>query len=339
MRIVRDISSIRRGPARPKARPTRRLDVFVGTSNANCLSMRLMRGEAADVPDSEVAAVLGDEAVAAFRFASERLRGRRRRTTDEPVFCHSADIAMRALDLGYGARTVIAGLLHDVVEEAAFDPEEMVSLLHEVEGRFGKDTGRDVRVLTNRYSTLMTAVRSELPSSLPFLDESREVVASAVRSLRDGLSVEVAAAFSFEIKQLLDYFLPGADVAGGAPRAAVDRGHSVFAELSLQTYRVFAEEMADDARSRGGPSSAVFCETPLVIKCLDLVDNLRTAEVVSWRALDRILLKSEMFLDATFYIHEHLHGLKDPAITFIPAYDFLKHQLVEQMDERARALA
>ncbi|MEI8063915.1 MAG: hypothetical protein WCH84_07615, partial [Verrucomicrobiota bacterium] len=56
------------------------------------------------------------------------------------------------------------------------------------------------------------------------------------------------------------------------------------------------------------------------------------------RALDRILLKSEMFLDATFYIHEHLHGLKDPAITFIPAYDFLKHQLVEQMDEVAVVL-
>ncbi len=301
--------------------------------------MRLMRGEAAEVPDADVAAVLGPEPVAAFRFAEERLRGRRRRTTDEPVFCHSADIAMRALDFGYGPRTVIAALLHDVVEEAAPDPETMATLLREVVRRFGPETGRDVRVLTNRYSALMGAIRRDVPPDLPFVDGSREVVAAALRDLQGRLPDEVAQAYTFEFHQLLDYFLPRANVARGAARAQVDRGHSVFAELTLQTYRVFSEDMADDARSRPGPSSNEFCETPLVVKCFDLVDNLRTAEVVSWRALDRILLKSEMFLDATFYLHEHLHGMTVPVVTFIPGYDYLKHQMVEQMEERARALA
>ncbi len=339
MHRMREFRCICRRSVRPQLRLTRRVDLFAGTGDAQRLSMRLMRGEAAEIPDADVAAVLGDEPVAAFRFAEERLRGRRRRTTDEPVFCHSADIAMRALDLGYGPRTVMAGLLHDVVEEAAPEPEAMAALLGEVVRRFGADTGRDVRVLTNRYSALMDAVRREVPLNLPFVDGSREIVAGALRGLRDRMPPEVSAAYAFEFHQLLDYFLPRADVARGAPRALVDRGHSVFAELALQTYRVFSEDMADDARSRSGPSSGVFCETPLVVKCMDLVDNLRTAEVVSWRALDRILLKSEMFLDATFYLHDHLHGMEAPDVTFISAYDFLKHQMVEQMEERARALA
>jgi hypothetical protein len=246
---------------------------------------------------------------------------------------------MRALDLGYGARTVIAGLLHDVVEEAAPEPESMSALLRDVARQFGPDTGRDVRVLTNRYSALLGAIRRDVPPNLPFVDGSREVLAGALQNLRARLPRDVAESYQYEFHQLLDYFLPRADVARGAVRAAVDRGHSVFAEVVLQSYRVFSEEMADDARARPGPASTAFCDTSLVIKCLDLVDNLRTAEVVSWRALDRILLKSEMFLDATFYLHDYLHGLPTREVTFIHVYDYLKHQLVEQMEERARALA
>lgn len=339
MRRLREVRLICRAVVVPQPRHTRRVDLFAGTGPARRLSTRLMRGEAAEISDAEVAAVLGQEPAVAFRFAEERLRGRRRRTTDEPVFCHSADIAMRALDFGYGPRTVVAGLLHDVVEEAAPEPEAMADLLLDVERRFGPRTGRDVRVLTNRYTALLGAVRREVPTSLPFVDGSREIVAGALKDLRSRLPGDVAEAFSFEFHQLLDYFLPRADVARGAARASVDRGHSVFNELVLQSYRVFSEDMADDARSRPGPSSDRFCETPLVVKCMDLVDNLRTAEVVSWRALDRILLKSEMFLDATFYLHEHLQGAEARDVTFIAAYDYLKHQLVEQMEERARALA
>ncbi len=333
------LRTIRRPPRSAVKRPSRSRDRYAGNGLAQRLSMRLMRGEAAEVPDADVEVVLGAGIVPAFRFAEEHLRGRRRRTTDEPVFCHSADISMRARDLGYGPRTVIAGLLHDVVEEAAPAPGEMTGLLQEIEGLFGIDTGRDVRMLTNRFTALLEAVRRDVPQDLPFEDSSRDVVSGALGALRDRLPPDVADAFRYEFHQLLDYYLPGADVARGAARARVDRGHTVFAELLLHSYRVFAEDMADDARSRPGPSSEVFCETPLVVKCLDLADNLRTSEVVSWRALDRILLKSEMFLDATFFLHQHLHQAGQRNVTFVPMYDYLKHQLVEQMEERARALA
>jgi len=288
------------------------------------------------VPNEEIAGMLGPGTVEAFRFAEHVLRGRRRRTTDEPAFCHSADIAIRAADLGYGERVLKACLLHDVVEDGAAHLVEMDLFLQQMNERFGSEVGRDVRVLTNRYAKILEErpIRDRLPGGLPFDESGRQALAAAVRDYRQGLPESLQRNFGYEFHQVLEWLIPTLDLQLGQVRAQVDDRHTVLSELQLQSYRLFTVEMADDARDRPGG----FCEVALVVKAMDLVDNLRTAEVVTWRSLDRILLKVEMFLDSTFFLNAWIrdHGIANQ--TFPLLYDFLKHQLVEQMEERARAL-
>jgi hypothetical protein len=288
------------------------------------------------VSDEEIAGMLGPGTVEAFRFAEHVLRGRRRRTTDEPAFCHSADIALRAADLGYGERVLKCALLHDVVEDGAAHLVEMDLFLQQMHERFGSEVGRDVRILTNRYAKILDErpIRERLSSPPPFDESGRQALAEAVREYRQGLPESLRRDFGYEFHQILEWLIPTLDLDLGRVRARVDDRHTLLSELQLQSYRLFTVEMADDARDRPGG----FCEVPLVVKAMDLVDNLRTAEVVTWRSLDRILLKVEMFLDSTFFLNAWIreHGIANR--TFPLLYDFLKHQLVEQMEERARAL-
>jgi len=333
---TRCCSHLRRPSSTSQAsRQRERSDVFHGDPRLRRFSTRLMQ-DSRGVPNEEIAAMLGPGTVEAFRFAEHVLRGRRRRTTDEPAFCHSADIAIRAADLGYGERVLKACLLHDVVEDGAAHLVEMALFLQQMNEQFGEEVGRDVRVLTNRYAKILEErpIRERLGAPLPFDESGRQALATAIRDYRQGLPESLQRNFGYEFHQVLEWLIPTLDLEMGRARARVDDRHTLLSELQLQSYRLFTVEMADDSRSRPGG----FCEVPLVVKAMDLVDNLRTAEVVTWRSLDRILLKVEMFLDSTFFLMAWIREQGIPNRTFPLLYDFLKHQLVEQMEERARAL-
>jgi len=163
-------------------RSRERSDVFHGDPRLRRFSTRLMQ-DSRGVSDEEIAGMLGPGTVEAFRFAEHVLRGRRRRTTDEPAFCHSADIALRAADLGYGERVLKCALLHDVVEDGAAHLVEMDLFLQQMHERFGSEVGRDVRILTNRYAKILDErpIRERLSSPPPFDESGRQALAEAVR--------------------------------------------------------------------------------------------------------------------------------------------------------------
>ncbi|MCK6507476.1 HD domain-containing protein [Myxococcota bacterium] len=306
--------------------------VFEGAPQLGRLSARLAVGE--EVDDQDVATALGPDVLDAFRFAQARMAGKVRKTTGEPSFCHSADLALRAADLGYGQAVRVVGLLHDVVEDTSGGVQQALRLLDVVEARFGGQVAADLRVVSNRYAMLLEEACALLPAGVPLVPESVPRVQEAVGRLYESLPPEVRQTYAREFHRLY-WFLHGVDLTRGAQKARLDHGYTLKKELALLAYRPFVEELADDARSRAWP----LYEGALVVKGLDLVDNLRTTEVAAFAAVERMLVKAETWLDHTFYLHD-LVRQRDPAGTsFLDFYDYVKLQLVEQLAERSRALA
>lgn len=312
-------------------------DRFQGADCLQRLSAELAVGNEAAVRDEDVVEVLGAPSLAAFRYAQQHLAGYLRKTTREPSFCHSADIGLRAADLGYDTHVVQVGLLHDVVEDRSRDLAGMLRMLDEVRDRFGDRVARDVRLLSNRYSLLVECVGRRLSGELAFSPAALDVVRAALRSYRAELEPAVAQSFAYEFDQLQGYFLSTVSLDEGARRASVDRKYGLLHDLKLQAYGLFVEQLGDHARS--ATDGRGFDETALVVKSLDLVDNLRTSGVAEGMALERILVKAEYFLDKTFYLHAVVHDRRLPQLTYVALYEYLKHHLVEQLFERRRALA
>lgn len=304
---------------------------FEGAPQLGRLSARLAIGE--DVPDDDVEQALGEGTVPVFRFAQARMAGRVRKTTREPSFCHSADVALRAVDLGFGPEVVKLGLLHDVVEDSTKGLEAPLRLLEQVGERFGDGLARDLRLVSNRYSLLLGEACRLLDPVPPIGPEAFGPVRDALGRLYEGLSPELQEAYRHEFHRLL-YFFHDLDLAEGARMARLDHGYTLAKELSLHAYRPFVEELADDARDRGTP----LYEQALVGKGLDLVDNLRTTEIAAFHPLQRIVHKAEVYLDKTFYLHAVARG-RGAGGSFLVFYDYVKHHLVEQLEERSRALA
>ncbi|MBI3925920.1 MAG: hypothetical protein HY319_10305 [Armatimonadetes bacterium] len=317
----------------PSVQPDK--DVFCGSAAITELSARLAMDTEADISDDQITAILGPGTVDAFRYARGCLQGSVRRTTGEPAFCHSADIAMRAADLGYPRPVIEVCLLHDIVEERSSDVAELAHCQDEIAARFDPTVAEDVRLCTNRYSILIRSLA--VPEGLAFGPESREPLRQVLTALRNGLPEPMRQRFQAELDRLTGYFLDELDLSGGAAKARLNRRFTVMSEVRLQSYRLFLQELGDDSRQR--PSSEGFHEVPLVVKALDMVDNLRTSDAANLGGLERILLKTESYLDNSFYLHEHVRQAgREDATTFLYIYDYLKHQLIEQLRERQRAL-
>ena len=313
-------------------------DVFCGEQRVVNFSAQLALQVGQSLSDNDIGGVLGMDAVPAFRYAERSLSGFVRRTTGEPALCHSAYIALRALDLGYPQRVVQVALLHDTVEDRSRNLLEISQHLSEIRSLFGEDVARDVRCSTNVYSTIIRGIESALPRGLAFDDSTKPVLADALSKHRSALGFQLADEYDREYRQLLDYFLGQIDLRGGERKARLDKKYTVVSELRLQSYRLFVEDIHDDARLRIPPRDSHLHEVILVVKALDLVDNLRTSEVANFGSLERILLKVETFLDCTFFLHEYIHQRPDVHSTFINVYDYLKCHLVEQLIERKRAM-
>lgn len=312
-------------------------DCFVGEDAVRRFSARLAMGLPDEIADEEIVEVLGAEAVGAFRYAQKSLHGFVRRTTGEPSFCHSADIALRALDLGYSPRIVQVALLHDTIEDRSKTLGQVLENLAELERLFGQDVAQDVRRSTNVYSLIIRPLEQHVPNNLPFDDSAKPALLLGIEQIRRELPLDVRRQFEHEFQQLLEYFVHQVELSGGAHKARIDRKYTVISELRLRSYRLFVEDIHSDARFREGLGRG-FHEATLVVKALDLVDNLRTSEVANFGALERILLKAETFLDCTFFLHDFIRALPSVKCSFIDLYEYLKYHLVEQLLERKRAL-
>jgi hypothetical protein len=304
------------------------------------LSARLALGAEQDVSDDDITSVLGPDSLKAFRYAQQSLRGLVRKVTGEPAFCHSADVALRALDLGYPDLLLQVCLLHDAVEDSSDDIITLFFHLKEIERLFAADVALDVRILTNRYQIILQSLSGLLPENLPFEPESVGAVCRALDELHAQVPPLVRDEFAHEFYQLRTYFLPSVNLAAGRRRGLVDRQYTVLSEVAFQAYRVYAEQMGDDALLRRGHYGSDFYDRVLTVKFLDQVDNLRTSGIATWSALERILVKTETFLDKTFYLHDYIrrHGF-ERRTAFLELYDYLKCQLIEQMGVRRKALA
>lgn len=312
-------------------------DLFCGEDAVRRFSARLAVGLGEEITDDEVVAVLGRETVPYFRYAQQCLHGFVRRTTGEPAFCHSADIALRALDLNYSTRLVQAALLHDTVEDRSKTLEQVVKHLAEIENLFGWEIAQDVRHSTNVYSVILRNLDSKVSHDLAFDDSAKPALLKGIDDVRREMPEGLRHKFRHEFGQLLDYFVHQVELSEGARKARVDRKYTAVSELRLRSYQLFVEDIHTDARYRHGRGS--LHDVTLVVKSLDLVDNLRTSEVANFASLERILLKAETFLDCTFFLHDEIRAMQPRVETsFIDLYDYLKYHLVEQLLERKRAL-
>lgn len=312
-------------------------DLFCGEDAVRSFSARLAVGLGEEITDAEVTAVLGTGSIPYFRYAQQSLQGFVRRTTGEPAFCHSADIALRALDLGYQPGVIQAALLHDTVEDRSKTLEQVLLHLQEIEDLFGRETAQDVRHSTNVYSVILRPLDGKVSHSLPFDDSAKPALLKGIDDVRQELPSEIRVVFRREFEKLLDYFVHQVELGEGARKARVDKKYTAASELRLRSYRLFVEDMHADARFRHKASGG-FHDTTLIVKSLDLVDNLRTSEVANFASLERILLKAETFLDCTFFLHDEIRALPAAKTSFIDLYDYLKYHLVEQLLERKRAL-
>lgn len=312
-------------------------DLFRGEDAVRSFSARLAVGLGDEITDAEVVAVLGQQTVPYFRYAQQALHGFVRRTTGEPAFCHSADIALRALDLNYPTRLVQAALLHDTVEDRSKTLEQVVKHIAEVENLFGGEIAQDVLHSTNVYSVILRNLDTKVSHDLAFDDSAKPALLKGIDDVRREMPESLRHKFRHEFGQLLDYFVHHVELSEGARKARVDRKYTAVSELRLRSYQLFVEDIHTDARVRHGPGS--FHDATLVVKSLDLIDNLRTSEVANFASLERILLKAETFLDCTFFLHDEIRAMQPRVRTsFIDLYDYLKYHLVEQLLERKRAL-
>lgn len=310
-------------------------DVFRGEKQLKALSARLTLEDDAQITAEEVTAALGAGSLDAFHYARGCLKGLVRRTTSEEAFCHSADVAIRASDLGFPKRYIGTALLHDTVEDRSRSLPDIQDQLREVADRFGSEISSDVRAMTNIHGVILKQI--ELPSDIAFEPGALAAVRDAVLSVRDGLPESCQAEFSREFHQTT-YLLEDLDRSRSGHRTGIPPEHTVMSDLSLHAYRLFIADMADDARGRyPGPC---LHEVPITVKSLDIIDNLRSSDVSSRRALARVLFKAEAFLDGTFYLHRSIAESGSTEQTaFVLVYDYLKNNLVEQLVERVKALS
>lgn len=313
------------------------LDRFPGQSS---LSDLLLRSAPPSEHEDEVVAELGENALAAFRYARAAFEGLQRET-GEPAICHTGDVAIRVADLALPSHYVITALLHDCVEDTSDSPSSVVRGLSEIERRFGLPVRDDVRLLTNRYSIIVRHALRSLSSRsvrLGLTEESLAKVSSEIRVLRRTLPPSIQEALSHEYHRLAE-ILPSLDLTAAQEMARVNRKYNLQNEIVLHVYGLFIDDMVDDFKERNSTEDdRGFYDVVLVVKFMDAIDNLRTSAATEKLKLEKILRKTQMILDKSFHLHEYLYlnGLMDNL--FHLTYEMLKYTMVEQMIERKRAL-
>jgi len=118
-----------------------------------------------------------DEALA---FAAAAHRMQTRKGTDIPYIMHPVHVAMILMRHGFDDEVVIAGLLHDVVEDCNVT-------LDEIEARFGARVAKLVDAVTERKQTATKGRR-------PWRERKEEQLARLRRAGRDEAALKAADA-------------------------------------------------------------------------------------------------------------------------------------------------
>ncbi len=314
-------------------------DAFRGAESRRLLSQHLMDWHEQPVADEDVVASLGEEALPAFRFAQARLEGRVRKVTLEPAFCHSADVALRAADLGYSSVAVQAALLHDVLEDTSKTVPDLARATDDLRARFAPAVTEAVELLTNRYQLLFQALHPKVRPDLPFEPRSARAYRAALDVLRWELPAETADRYAFEFERLARFLDQEADVTKGAYIVKRDKKFRLATWLERQVYRVYVDDLATRAAAQVSPAGGGPAVVALQVKIFDATDNIRTSEISNRLALYKLMNKAESLLDATLRAFGALDTQDLGAEATVPALArVLQLRLVDQLEARQRAL-
>jgi hypothetical protein len=305
-----------------------------GSEALRRLSDRIRSGEEeGKVTDEEIVEAVGADLLDTFRYAQESLRGRVRRLAGEPFFCHVLDSTLRCVDLGYDPAITSLCLLHDVVEELSRDLLGVSHHLDQIQVLFGAHAARGTCLLTNRYAIIVEALMKRGLDVLLFDTPSVKRVQRGLGEMRQDLDDDSHRRFSSEFDQI-ERLLGELDLSQKA-------GHeqTLLGALKLAAYSLYVQEMADDASHRIRHGSYTEGQAVLTAKCMDMIDNLRTADISTLSAINRLVHKTEVFLDRTFWLHGViLNGPGRDVSTFTLVYDYLKAHMVAQLNLRHRAV-
>ena len=316
-------------------------DAFRGAEARRLLSQHLMDWHEQPVGDDEVTGAFGADSLPAFRFAQARLEGRVRKVTLEPAFCHSADVALRAADLGFSGVVVQAALLHDVLEDTSKTAAELARATDDLRERFGPNVSQAAVLLTNRYQLLFKALHGKLRPDLPFDTRSARAYRAALEVLRWELPAELADRYSAELQRLGRFLEHEADVTRGAYIVKRDKKFRLSTWLERQVYRVYVGELTTEAAAQAGQCLESPAVVALVVKLFDTTDNIRTSEISNRLSLYKLMNKAESLLDATLAALPDA-GSDAAAVwqrTTIPALSrLLQLRLVDQLRARQHAI-
>lgn len=322
---------------RARVRP---LDQFHGARQLRDLSMRLVDWYEAPVTDEEVAEAIGQEALPAFRYSQQRLAGKVRKVTLEPSFCHSADVAFRAVELGFSTPTLIVALLHDVVEETSATIADVPAAIRELRERFGGDSVRSVTLLTNRYQLIFKGLEGKVRPDAPFETRTRRAYRAALDVLSYELPLDITSHFVFEFQRMSEFLDTRADLAKAARIARRDKRFTVATYLERQLYAVYVDEMVDRAHEELRHANNGQAITAIIVKLLDLTDNIRTNEISNRLSLFKLMNKAETMLDRTREgLLDKLPGTAVEDTTIPALHRLVQLRLVDQLEARHRAVS
>jgi hypothetical protein len=315
------------------------LDRFKGSKELVRLSEKLMEWDEAPVTDDEIAVALGPGMVDAFRYTQKKLAGKVRKVTGEPSLCHSADVAIRAAALGYGRDVIEACLLHDVVEDTAKGFAQLPAALEEMERRFSPRLARDVSLLTNRYQLLFQAVAPKVARDIQPNQRGLDAFRAAVDVLLYESDPALVEQFAREFIGVAKYLEGPIDLLRASENCRRDRKFTFAKYLERGLYQLYVEDIAQNAalrvRATGGAPPV-----PLVVKSVDIIDNVRTSEVSNRGTLDKLVRKAETIVDVTRsqFLEQVPQDLSIPS-TISALHRVVQIRLVDQIKLRRRAVA
>ncbi len=313
------------------------LDRFTGNQALVRLSEKLMEWDEAPVTDQEIADALGPGMVSAFRCTQKKLAGRVRKVTGEPSLCHSADVAIRAKSLGYGREVIQAALLHDVVEDTSGSFAQLPAALEEVATQFSEPVAVDVGLLTNRYQLLFQSVAQKVRRNIEPTPRGLEAFRAALDVLWYESDPALVEHFSREFAGVSAFLESGLELADAVQVCKRNRKFTFAKFLELRLYKLYIEDIVRDSVER---VKAGRTPVALIVKSVDIIDNVRTSEVSNRSTLDKLVQKAETIIDGM------QEGFVDtlPQDLAIPSTVSLLHRivqirLVDQIKLRRRAVA
>lgn len=313
------------------------IDHFRGAEQLLRLSQRLMDWYEKPVTDEEVGEVLGADLVPAFRYAQKALEGRVRRVTLEPAFCHSADIAVRALGLAYPPLCLKACLLHDVIEDTSKSLADVHRAMADLSEHFSSSVAQTVSLLTNHYQIIFKNLALKVRADLPFKPRTVRAFRAALDLIRYETPSPVVDRCALEFDRLATFLETDVNLKDGARIVHRDKKFQVATHLERQVYNLYLQDLVEKAAEDADRENSSESVTALVVKLLDVTDNIRTSEISNRLTLFKLTNKAEAFLD------EIQVGFIDKVgtdVTTIPdLHRLVQLRLVDQLEARRRAIA